>query len=172
MTVRATVMELTDVPVVRCWCATESLSVWLACVFVDVGTGSRLGCALKILSKAAAAYKEGEGKGKPAVLVIDDANLMKKDTNAKASLIEKVQLFAKQEADARNLIVVFVSSTGYFSEYLRGSLLCCAVLLTAVRLYTAVCLAGVCLVSLCFMLSCSTKRCFSHEDCHVAGAAH
>ena len=92
-------------------------------MFVRADVAGSLNCALEILSKAAAACKDSEGKRRPAVLVIDNANLLMKNDGREESLIKKLQLFAKEQADARNVIVVFVSSTGNFSQYLRGSLL-------------------------------------------------
>ena len=108
---------------VRCCCCCVAASFEHAtCLFVRADVAGSLNCALEILSKAVAACKDSEGKRRPAVLVIDNANLLMIN-DGKEALIKKLQLFAKEQADAQNVIVVFVSSTGNFSQYLRGSLL-------------------------------------------------
>lgn len=50
-----------------------------------------------------------ERHGVPAVLILDEINLVAKN---ELKTLETIQLFAKQQADASTLVIIFVSSEG------------------------------------------------------------
>jgi hypothetical protein len=71
------------------------------------------GKAALAIKAAASAFKKKHGR--PAVLVIDSAELLAKQAPA---FLEELQLFAKQRTDEGNLRMIFVSSDGSVAEQL------------------------------------------------------